>query len=183
MVTHPRDLKLVQRCIEGEAAARDELGRRFEYVSRIVSARNRRLQHPLDPDLVADVAGEVVLLALRKLSEFNGYAALESWLYAFCEFTLLNTARRTRREQSIPLETEPATIPGIDLDGERLQLALQRLPSEELGAVRLKHYDGLTFEDIAERLQIPLTTAKGRYYRAIQRLRYWLGGSEHEEGQ
>ncbi len=182
MVTHPADLQLVQRCMAGDPAARDDFGRRLDCVPRIVAARNRRLRPPLGLEVVQDVAGEVVLQAWSKLADFNGYAAIESWLYAFCEFTLLNAARRLHRERAAPLEDEPAAPPERTFEGEPIARAMQRLPADEHGVVRMKHYDEMTFEAIAERLQIPLTTAKGRYYRAIERLRYWLGDNAQKEG-
>jgi RNA polymerase sigma-70 factor (ECF subfamily) len=185
MVTHPADLDLVQRCLAGERDARDQVGARLSCLPRIVAARNRRLTPPLDASRLQDVAGEVSLQVWNKLHEYNGLAALESWLYRFCEFTLLNAARRARKEQTDALDEAgtAARSADSDLDAERLHLLMARLPDDESAAVRGKHFDDLTFEQIAERLAIPLTTVKGRYYRGVERLRTWLGTGEFEVGR
>lgn len=180
MISHPDDLALVQRCLAGEAGARERFGERLACIPRLLAARNRRLSAPLAEGLLHDIASDVVLQVWQRLADYNGYAAIESWLYRFCELTLCNAMRRARRVQAEALDPDSAPAPAATdaHDGERLQLALARLPAEEFEVVRAKHYEESTFEQIAARFAIPLTTAKGRYYRAMMRLRYWLGAAQ-----
>ncbi|MGE3172139.1 MAG: RNA polymerase sigma factor [Planctomycetota bacterium] len=184
MVTHEADFHLAQRCLAGDSHARETLGARMACVPRIVAARNRRLPAPMPESALPDVASEVVLQAWNRLADYNGFAAFESWLYRFCEFTLLNAARQRVRNRTSLLDEAAAAAaedaPGSWVDAERIQRALERLPEDELIVVRAKHFDDLTFEAIAERIAIPLTTAKGRYYRAMDRLRQWLRSRELE---
>ena len=60
------------------------------------------------------------------------------------------------------------------VDSERVYQGLDRLLPEESAVVRLKHFGELTFEEIAERECAPLATVKSRYYRALEKLRFWL---------
>lgn len=179
MVTHRADLELVQRCLAGDPKARDEVGQRLACIGRILAARNRRTPSPLPDHALEDVAGEVRLSVWHRLELYNGFAALESWLFRFCELTLLNAMRGRRRQQPQSLADVPEPIAAQDedsVDCEFVQQALARLPEEEFSVVHGKHFQGLTFEAMAERYRVPLATAKGRYYRALVRLKGWLRG-------
>ncbi len=52
-----------------------------------------------------------------------------------------------------------------------LQQILEKLTSDEKGIVLLKYYEGYTFQEIADTLQIPLGTVKSILYRALKKLR------------
>ena len=54
---------------------------------------------------------------------------------------------------------------------EALAAALEELPSEQRAVVHLKLWEGLTFEAIAEALEIPANTAASRYRYGIDKLR------------
>ena len=55
-------------------------------------------------------------------------------------------------------------------DRDHLAIALERVGGVEAEAVALKHYEGLTFEEMAQRLGIPASTLKTRYYKGMSRL-------------
>ena len=52
--------------------------------------------------------------------------------------------------------------------------ALSRLPEEQLTVVVLKVWQGMTFAEVAEALDIPANTAASRYRYAMEKLRQWL---------
>ncbi len=52
--------------------------------------------------------------------------------------------------------------------------ALSRLPEEQLTVVVLKVWQGMTFAEVAEALDIPANTAASRYRYAMEKLRKWL---------
>ena len=56
-------------------------------------------------------------------------------------------------------------------DRVALEQALLELSSEERELVTLKHLDGLSYEELAERLEIPKGTVMSRLYHARKRLR------------
>jgi len=70
----------------------------------------------------------------------------------------------------------PAPEPRYDL--ERLRRALAQIDPGDRRIVTLKHFDGLTFAQIAPHVDLVLNTVKTRYYRSLDRLRVILDRPE-----
>jgi RNA polymerase sigma-70 factor (ECF subfamily) len=140
-----------------------------------------------------DVAQETFLRAFRALKGFKGQAKFSSWLYRIT----LNLCRDwIRRERRAPVAQAPEGIDIIELAGEatptesieelvgRRQLgravskAMALLPEDQRTAIILKEYHGLTFQEIAELLDCPLSTVKTRLYQGLSVVRKQL----HEAG-
>ena len=136
-----------------------------------------------------DVAQETFLRAYRALKGFKGQAKFSSWLYRIT----LNLCRDfLRRERRTPLAQAPEGIDLIELAGEatptetieelvgRKELgravskAMALLPEEQRTAIILKEYHGLTFQEIAELLDCPLSTVKTRLYQGLSVVRKQL---------
>ena len=85
--------------------------------------------------------------------------------------------RGTREKHCEQLANEPAPIfaPASEPDEsafrEALSSALGEIPSDQRAVVHLKLWEGLTFEQIAELLGIPLNTAASRYRYGLDKLR------------
>ncbi len=60
-------------------------------------------------------------------------------------------------------------------EAEKLNIALSKLPPEQMESVVLKVYEGLTYREIGEAIGIPLDTARNRYKYGIEKLRVLLG--------
>ena len=146
-----------------------------------------------------DVAQETFLRAYRALGGFKGQAKFSSWLYRIT----LNLCRDwIRRERRTPVSQAPEGIDIIELAGEtepsesiedlvsRRELgravakAMALLPEEQRTAIILKEYHGLTFQEIADMLECPLSTVKTRLYQGLTVLRKQLQerGVEHVFG-
>ncbi len=179
-IDHADDVRLVRRAEIGEPEAVRELLRRLCCVPVILSARNRRLGSPLDEVLLQDVAQDVLVAVWKRLDRFGGESTLEAWTYRFCVHKHLaavrNRGRRIRIEavHSPTLDSRRAPELERESDQELVQLALEALESDLLRVVRLKLFDGLTFEEIGRRLAVSPNTVKTRYYRALGRLREFL---------
>ena len=178
--THEDDLRLVQRVLGGDPQATDELLRRLRCLPVILSARNRRLGSPLDSALLQDLAQDTVVAIWTRLSTFTGNSSLEAWVYRFCLHKHLaqvrNRGRRVRIEavETPLLSRAPAPEEGVAVDEEMLYRSLDELDEERALVVRLKHFEDLTFEEIAQRLSISPNTVKTHYYRALKSLRDFL---------
>ena len=135
------------------------------------------------------MAQETFLRAFRALKGFKGQAKFSSWLYRIT----LNLCRDwIRREKRTPLAQAPEGIDLIELAGEgtvsesieelvgRRELgravskAMAMLPEEQRTAIILKEYHGLTFQEIAELLDCPLSTVKTRLYQGLSVVRKQL---------
>ncbi len=158
----------------------------------MVAFQNKRLGGSLDAGELEDLVQETLTQIWRKLPDYAGDGALESWVFRFVYFEVLARLRQLRRvpqlldEVDDPPEPEAAEAPGA-FEYERLHLALERLDAEAARIIRLKHYDELTFEDIGARLGVPTNTAKTRYYRGLAKLRglleaRWPEPTAGEEG-
>ena len=142
-----------------------------------------------DPGTAEDVAQETFLRAFRALKGFKGQAKFSSWLYRIT----LNLCRDwIRRERRTPVVQAPEGVDVIELAGEstpsesiedlvsRHELgravgkAMSQLPEEQRTAIILKEYHGLTFQEIADLLDCPLSTVKTRLYQGLTVLRKQL---------
>ncbi len=136
-----------------------------------------------------DVCQETFLRAFRALRGFKGQAKFSSWLYRIT----LNLCRDwMRRERRTPVAQAPEGVDLIELAAERhvsesvedlvsrreLSQAVARamaiLPEEQRTAIILKEYHGLTFQEIADLLDCPLSTVKTRLYQGLTVLRRQL---------
>ncbi|MDQ3488221.1 MAG: sigma-70 family RNA polymerase sigma factor [Acidobacteriota bacterium] len=136
-----------------------------------------------------DVAQETFLRAFRAIKGFKGQAKFSSWLYRIT----LNLCRDwIRKERRAPVSQAPEGIDIIELAGEatpsesiedlvgRKQLglavskAMALLPEEQRTAIILKEYHGLTFQEIADLLDCPLSTVKTRLYQGLTVVRKQL---------
>jgi RNA polymerase sigma-70 factor (ECF subfamily) len=175
-----QDLELVRRALAGQRAAVDGLLVRLRNVPRILAALNIRIGWPLQPDELADVGQDAVVLVWRKLDTFNGRSSLETWFYAIARNEFMNALRSKNRrggeQESEPVEPRTGEPPPSDPDLEQVHVGIERLPPAEAEMVRLHHFDGLELEEAAARLGLPPSTAKSRYYRGIDRLQIFLRG-------
>jgi RNA polymerase sigma-70 factor (ECF subfamily) len=174
------DLDLARRAIAGEPGARDVLAERLRCIGRIVGARQARGGRRLSSEALEDLVQDVATTVWKKLSDYAGDAPLEGWVAAFCHNAWRNASRGESRRalRSQELVEEPATcdVATDELDGP-VHRCMGRLVEEDAAIVRSKHFDGLTLDEIARRVQRNLNAIKARYYRALLQLRQCLGGA------
>jgi len=133
-----------------------------------------------------DVVQEAFLRAYRRLDQFESKSQFGSWLHriaANCAYDLLRS--RARRDEQ-PLETDPeegpspmpaAETPAPDRlvwGGEvrrRVEAAMGRLSHLEKSAFVLRHYEGMTMEEIGGVLGVEKNAAKHTVFRAVRKLR------------
>jgi RNA polymerase sigma-70 factor (ECF subfamily) len=178
------DEELVARSVGGDLDSFNQLVLRWE--RPIYALAYRVIGREED---ARDVAQEAFLRAFRALGGFKGQAKFSSWLYRIT----LNLCRDwIRRERRTPLAQTPEGVDLVELAGEtapadsveelvaRRQLgravekAMAMLPEEQRTAIILKEYHGLTFQEIADLLDCPLSTVKTRLYQGLSVLRKQL---------
>jgi RNA polymerase sigma-70 factor (ECF subfamily) len=188
---HLADLALAQRVLAEAGAsadaaessgALDEFVTRMGCVPRILATVNARRGRPLGRDELADLAQDTLILLWKKLHTFEGRATLETWAWRFCFLEFSNRVRKVGRRgpllEDLGSEVPPEAVAPTTthpMEYEPLYQGLERLGDPEAEIIRLKHFEDLTFEELAERLNISPNTAKTRYYRGLGRLREDLG--------
>jgi RNA polymerase sigma-70 factor (ECF subfamily) len=133
-----------------------------------------------------DVVQEAFLRAYRRLAQFEMKSQFGSWLHriaANCAYDLLRS--RARRDEQ-PLEPDPeessAPTPAADAPapdqllwgvevGRRVKAAMGRLSHLEKSAFVLRHYEGLTMDEIGGVLGVEANAAKHTVFRAVRKLR------------
>jgi len=176
------DEELVEACQAGEASAFDVLVARWE--DRIRGAAYRVLG---SEDEARDVAQEAFLKAYRALPGFKREARFSSWLYQIAVNLCRDRLRRRRGRTTVSLEAleekGPVLVsaePGAHELVHKLDLrrsvrrAIAGLSEEQREVLILKEYQGLTFLEIAQALDLPLSTVKTRLYRGLVQLRIIL---------
>lgn len=128
-------------------------------------------------------AEDVVQIALCKVMQVPAHRlkkveAVGPWLFTVVRTSALNHMRGERREMKRRVHARPGTDLGPPSSFEMLRRAVEDLPSDEAEVVTLRHAGGLTFDQVAEVLAIPRSTAASRYSRAIDRLRESLAEPE-----
>jgi len=168
------DQALVARVLLGNE------GRAFEQLMRrhqgMVRAQLRRLLHG-DEAGADDLAQEAFLLAWRKLDQFRGDARFSTWLYRIAYTCFLQTNRKKadafENADGDEQETLAAPVQSVDLQVD-LTRAMRRLsPAEQdvlLHCVQL----GLSHEEAAYVLAMPLGTVKTHATRGKAKLQKWL---------
>ena len=121
-----------------------------------------------------DAVQEAFLDAYRGLAPFEPTRPFYPWLYVLLRHRCYKLLARRKRRDAQPLPTDPLlAVPTRERAPEvaALEEALFQLSTEDRELITLKHLDGLTYEQLAERLAIPPGTVMSRLYHARRRLR------------
>ncbi|MEI8381742.1 MAG: sigma-70 family RNA polymerase sigma factor [Planctomycetota bacterium] len=175
------DQTLIDQCLAGRREAFGQLVERYQH----------RLYHGLlhalgSAEDAQDIAQEAFVHAFEKLSSFKGEAAFYSWLFRIALNASVSARRKTRRMSASvetrrdesglePTDENPASEPSYAMDvSDRQRLvrqALSELSEEFRTALVLKEMDGMSYEEIAEVIEVPLGTVRSRIHRARLELR------------
>lgn len=140
-------------------------------------------------DEARDATQETFISAYRGISRFRGEAKVSSWLHRIAVNQCLTVKRRakTRSEEFLDEETGDADrifvapsrySPGSEAEQtERLRVvrqAVSSLPVDLRQVVVMKEFEEMTFQEISETLELPLSTVKSRLYTALKQLKMKL---------
>jgi RNA polymerase sigma-70 factor (ECF subfamily) len=140
-------------------------------------------------DDARDAAQEAFIAAYRNLGRFRGEARVSSWLHRIAVNQCLTVKRRqkTRAEDFIDDEdgsedrtfvASPLTSPANTTEQvERMKLVRQAvgaLPSDLRQVIVMKEFEDMTFQEISDTLEVPLSTVKSRLYTALRQLKMRL---------
>lgn len=140
-------------------------------------------------DDARDAAQECFIAAYKALKNFRGDAKVSSWLHRIAVNQCLTIKRRakTRSEDFIGDEdgidertfVTPARLSPSRTTEQSERLAIVRqavvsLPVELRQVIVMKEFEEMTFQEISETLELPLSTVKSRLYTALKQLRMRL---------
>jgi len=173
----PSDAELIERCLRGEATAWEQIVVRFR----------RRVFHIAykftgKHDEAEDLTQEIFLKVFRGLEKFHRDADFGTWLSSVARNYCIDHYRASKREREVlvedllAFELAPASSgnPYRQLeDSDRRSLVrrgLDLLPDKLREAVVLRDLQGLSYQEMAERLALPEGTVKSRINRGREEL-------------
>jgi RNA polymerase sigma-70 factor (ECF subfamily) len=186
---HAEDLELAQAALEGAEQAQREIY--FGHIALVQHLlQTRRLAAFRD-----DIAQDIFFRVFTRLHTYRGDSSLKTWIHRVALNHINNVLtrdmpKRARELSESQLETPEgsATVIEAAVDPELLQdtrvenaerraivnAALSRLPAASRTVVELKEIDGLTCEEIAAVLAVPMGTVQSRLARGRAKLAEYL---------
>jgi RNA polymerase sigma-70 factor, ECF subfamily len=165
------DRRLVELAQQGDEDAFDALVRATG--DRCLGIAFRILR---DVDLAEDAVQTAYISAWRDLPSLRQPDRFEPWLHRTLTRACYEEARRTRRVnasiRSLPMDTAFAPDDVLTVvDRDQLERGIRRISIEQRAVLVFHHYLGLTLPEVADRLDIPIGTAKSRLHYATTALR------------
>ena len=127
-------------------------------------------------DAALDVVQEAIVKALSKVDTVREPAYLKTWFYRILINEAMNHFRRNRNLVSLEEVMVDRAVESGD-PGERLDLydAIDRLPFQEQTVIKLRYFEDMKLEEIAQATGANLNTVKSRLYKAIRKLKDMTG--------
>ena len=163
--------ELVRQAARGDADAFDALARMVGDRCLAIAVRILR-----DVDLAEDAVQAALVTAWTELRTLRDTSRFEPWLHRILTHACYAEARRRKRwSESLRIlpvagAYDPDDYLTVD-DRDLLERALRRLTAEQRAVLVFHHYLGLSISEVADRIGIPVGTAKSRLHHATRALR------------
>ena len=178
-----QDELLIRRAQRGDGDAFEQL--LLEHQKNVYNLCYRMAGNPDD---AMDLSQETFLRAWRCLDQYQFASAFSTWLYRLCSNICIDFLRRRRRQQTVPLTFEDAdgeeqtyAVPDVQplpeeqvelkLTRETLAAAMAQLLPEHRAVLQLRVVNEMSYEQIADVLDIQIGTVKSRLSRARNQLK------------
>ena len=178
-----QDELLIRRAQRGDADAFEQL--LLEHQKNVYNLCYRMAGNPDD---AMDLSQETFLRAWRCLDQYQFASAFSTWLYRLCSNLCIDFLRKRRRQQTVPLTFEDAdgeeqtyAVPDVQplpeeqvelkLTRETLAAAMAQLLPEHRAVLQLRVVNEMSYEQIADVLDVQIGTVKSRLSRARNQLK------------
>lgn len=182
-----QDFALMKRIACGDEFAFRALLERHQ--DSVVGTVAKMLGNPNDAE---DIAQQVFLRVWQHAKSYRPDAKFTTYLFTITRNLVFNETRRRSRKKEIPLYSddpsgsrhEPGDDPHRQPDASMLEAelhiavdqAIASLPETQRLAVVLRRYENLSYEEIAEVLELSVSAVKSQLFRARNSLREALAG-------
>ena len=171
----PTDRDLVLRTRRGEVEAFGEVVARYQ--QSVFNVCYRMLGERMEAE---DLAQETFIRAYKRLETFEVERPFGPWIRRVAANVCLNHIQR-RRPESYEFDEERDRSPAADrqepetyLQGaqnaEEVRQAIVALPAHYRAVIELRHYQEMSYSEISEVLELPLSDVKSHLYRARKKL-------------
>jgi RNA polymerase sigma factor (sigma-70 family) len=154
------------------------------YKENYASLRRYLLSMSLEPEVASDIIQDT-FAKLSKLSHDKMPPNIVPWLFVVCKNTALKHIKKNKKfvslvDTDMKEECDDSPLQAIcDREGSAqdlkdLQKAIDRLGVNSKKAIKLRYYSGLSYVEIAKKLNTTLGSASATLHQAIKRLRKYL---------
>ena len=181
-MTKDEELNIVRRVLDGEVNAFERLV--LENQKNVYNLALKMLGNPED---AMDASQETFLRAYRSLAGFHGESRFSVWLYRMTSNVCIDMMRRKKRrsEVSMTVTNEDDEESELEIPDERfspeqtldkaervraVREGLKQLPEEARRILTLREIGGLSYEELAQALDMELGTVKSKLFRARKKL-------------
>jgi RNA polymerase sigma-70 factor (ECF subfamily) len=171
------DCEAIKRCRAGDKEAFRHLVE--QYQRQAIGHATAILGNRED---ARDATQEAFLDAYQAINRFDLGRRFYPWFYVLLRNRCFKFAAKARKRESNSIEETEILSPESGLSRDELlslELALRALSDEERELITLKHLDGLSYEELAERLEIPPGTVMSRLHYARKKLQAKLTRKFH----
>ncbi len=163
------DADLVRRCKTGEEAAYRQILDRYR--ARLIRIATNLLHDRMEAE---DVAQEAFLRAFRELGRLRDDCAFGGFIYRIC-VRLCVDRLRLKRAETIPFDIAVDISRGSIETRMVVGQLLERLPPDLKAALVLRELEGLSYEEVAEAMGVPIGTVRSRLHAAREKFRkMWI---------
>ncbi|WP_144758677.1 RNA polymerase sigma factor [Curtobacterium sp. 9128] len=166
------DATLVVRAADGDVRAFEVLARRHGPVARLYA--EQVLGSNLESD---DVVQDAFLTGWRRLSDLNDPGRFRSWMMQIVTRKALDRLRRRRHHDDVDAVDQPSSsarqperIVEARMQLDAMWVALDGLPADQRRCWLLRETAGYSYQQIAEELELPVSTVRGLLARARRTL-------------
>ena len=189
-----QDRELIQQAREGDAAAFRTLVQRHQRRAFAIALGLVR-----DENDAREVVQEAFLRVYRGLDSFHGGSSFFTWLYRIVTNLSIDLMRKPSRREAelvehrqLPDESDIPLLARVDgadpLDmvrrseiADRIQAALHALPPYHRGVILMREVEGMSYEEMAEVMQVSKGTIMSRLFHARQKLQRALADCYAEQ--
>ncbi len=171
------DKELIERIKAGEHAAYNILAKK--YIDKIYWHARRMLGNHLDAD---EITQEVLIVIYNKINSFNYESNFYTWVYKITATRCLNLIKKQTLKRFFSFDMfdelgdngnfEEKLIDKMENIEKlkKLEKALQTLPAKQRQIFILRHYDELSYEEIAKITGKKVGTLKANYFHALNKI-------------
>lgn len=164
------DIELVEECLEADDSAFEELVKRYQ-----LPMYRTALGIVDKPDQAKDVTQKGFIKAWQKLESFDPEYRFFSWLYRIIVNEALNHIRGENNLVNLSSAVSNGKTPHKKVvqteDKVQVQEAINKLKPNYKVVIHLRHFEELSYKEIANVLDIEAKTVKSRLYTARSNLR------------
>ncbi len=177
---HHEELALIERAVNGDERAFAELVTRYQ--SAVYNLAYRMLG---DAGEAEDAAQEVFLRVYRRLATYDAEHRFSTWVLSIASHYCIDLLRR-KRPWLVPLENisnwmrthtrGPEALALLSEQQDAVRALLARLPEHYRLVLLLRYWHDLGYQEIADIVDLPVSTIKARLHRARTAFAALVGG-------